>query len=242
MAPLISIIIPTYNPGKQLTSALYSIYNQSFTDYEILVIDGNSTDGTVATLKEMGQLISWISESDKGIYDAMNKGINRAKGQWLYFLGADDILMPNALQEISKSLTSENQLVFGDVLFDNGYQMRSFLGSRTWFQNTVHHQSAFYNSSLFNNFRYDPTFKILADYELNLRVFAMKTPYYYSGTLIAQCSTGGASADLDLAFFETNSVRQRYISSIWLQKTLSFLLYIYTLQKQLRFRLYGHRV
>lgn len=88
---LISIITATYNASEQLIYTLKSLRNQTFVDFEWIVVDGGSTDGTVELLQENEDLISWwISESDRGIYDAWNKACPKARGEWLLFLGAGD--------------------------------------------------------------------------------------------------------------------------------------------------------
>ncbi len=94
----ISIIIATYNASLFLSRVLDSIKIQKEDDIELLVIDGLSSDNTIDIIKEYEEIIDiWVSESDKGIYDAWNKGINLSTGEWIMFLGADDILQPNAL-------------------------------------------------------------------------------------------------------------------------------------------------
>jgi putative colanic acid biosynthesis glycosyltransferase len=242
MSPLLSIIIPAYNPGRQLLAALASVSQQSFTDYEVWVIDGGSSDGTVDVLKQTGPEVRWLSEPDSGIYEAMNKAIERSTGKWLFFLGSDDTLEPEILQKISALLSSDLDLIFGDVVFDNTHRFQSFLGPRTWFQNTVHHQSAFYHRSLFIDFRYDTTLKAIADYELNLRCYLGQKRYRYTPVLISTCRTGGVSSEGRLSCRETNTVRNRYLKNKGLATGLSLLLRAYYWQKQLRFRLYGHLV
>ena len=241
--PDISIIIPTYNPGLLLQQALNSVWQQSFQSREVLVIDGGSTDGTAAFLKANEARIDyWVSEPDSGIYDAMNKGVEKAWGKWIYFLGSDDQLMPDVLTTIAAHLQSTDRIVFGDVLFENGYRMKSFLSSRTWLQNTLHHQSAFYHRSLFSTFRYDTSLKVIADFELNLKVYAEQLPVRYIPITVAVCLTGGASGNLSLSLRETNIVRNRYLSGWWKKRALSAFLWLYYAQKQLRFYMYGHRV
>ncbi len=91
--PPISIIIVTYNAAKTLQASLDSIYRQKYPAIEIVMIDGASTDNTVEIIKQNADNLSyWVSEKDAGIYDAMNKGIKHATGNWIYFLGADDVL------------------------------------------------------------------------------------------------------------------------------------------------------
>jgi len=98
---LISIITVVLNGVEFLEEAFESVFSQSFTDYEYIVIDGGSTDGTIDIIGKYAENIEyWVSEPDNGVYDAMNKAIKVAKGRWLYFLGADDVLFDSLQQNI----------------------------------------------------------------------------------------------------------------------------------------------
>ncbi len=100
--PLVSIIIPTYNSAKTLSKCLDSLVNQTFQNFEVIILDGKSSDDTVSIslrYTDIFKNIRLISERDKGIYHAMNKGIEMAKGEWLYFLGSDDYILENSTLE-----------------------------------------------------------------------------------------------------------------------------------------------
>lgn len=241
--PLVSVITVVYNAHPTLEATIQSVLSQNKDIVEYWIIDGGSTDGSLEIVQRYEEeLAGWVSEPDKGIYDAMNKGIDRAKGDWIYFLGGDDTLRPGIIDKVRTQLTSNFAMVFGDILFDNGYQMRSFFGPRTILQNTIHHQSAFYNVSLFANFRYDISLKIVSEYDLHLRLYMQKVPTKYIPLLIADCATGGASSELSRSLEETNRVRSRHLGSLWRHKSLSVFLSLYYAQKRLRYFLYGHRV
>ena len=120
--PLISIIIPTFNSEVTLDIALESIINQTYDNLEILILDGLSTDKTIEISKEYQNKFSELrifSEKDKGIYDAMNKGINYAKGEWLYFMGSDDSLFESTtLEQFTGLIGIEDiDVVYGNVFF-----------------------------------------------------------------------------------------------------------------------------
>src|SRR5687767_5868627 len=105
--PLISIIIPTYNSGQVIDSALASVASQSLSNYEVIVVDGLSTDETLQIAQkylDQGLKIIVVSEKDSGIYDAMNKGLKIATGRWIYFLGSDDTLFSQQTLERVMSL------------------------------------------------------------------------------------------------------------------------------------------
>jgi glycosyltransferase involved in cell wall biosynthesis len=241
--PLVSIITVVYNARTTLEATIKSVISQNNGLVEYWIIDGGSTDGTLDLLyKYEHNLAGWCSEPDKGIYDAMNKGIDRANGKWLYFLGGDDTLRPGIIKQIQPYLNLQYSIVFGDIMFDNGYQFRSFLGPRTILQNTIHHQSAFYNSSLFTGYRYDPLLTIVSEYDLHLRLYMQQAATYYVPLVIADCATGGASSELPRSLKETNQVRTRYVKNKWKNRFLSMFLGLYYTQKRIRYLLYGHRV
>ena len=109
----ISIITVTYNAEKHLEKCIQSIISQKNPNFEYIIIDGGSTDGTVDIIKKyQDHLAYWVSEPDCGIYDAMNKGIKQAKGGYIGFLGADDYFFPNMLQTLF-----ENIVLYKDVDF-----------------------------------------------------------------------------------------------------------------------------
>ena len=118
--PLFSIIIPTFNSSKTLKECLDSLFEQSFNSYEVLIIDSVSTDATLSVLKEYTSKypnIKVYSEKDNGIYDAMNKGMSLAKGDWLYFLGSDDTFYNSrVLSHVSNAIgNTTKKVVYGNV-------------------------------------------------------------------------------------------------------------------------------
>ena len=101
--PQVSIIIATYNSGKTLRRALESVYTQTFQDWECIIVDGASTDNTLDIVKEYADKdtrFRYISEPDKGIYDAFNKGWRMAKGEWIHYLGDDDCLTHDGILKL----------------------------------------------------------------------------------------------------------------------------------------------
>jgi glycosyltransferase involved in cell wall biosynthesis len=117
--PLISIIIATFNSGKHLEKCLKSIFKQNYTNYEIIIIDNLSNDKTIKIIKKYHKKIDlWISEKDKGIFDAMNKGIKQSNGKIISILNSDDIFYPNALFIVNKYFSENKKIdyLFGTVL------------------------------------------------------------------------------------------------------------------------------
>ena len=115
--PRLSIIIPTFNSAKTLSRCLDSVISQSFTDWEVLMMDGVSNDDTIKIASScQDSRIRIYSEPDKGIYDAMNKGIDKSRGEWLYFLGSDDYLFnSHSLEDVFKNDIEKYDVVYGDV-------------------------------------------------------------------------------------------------------------------------------
>ncbi|MFT5214729.1 MAG: glycosyltransferase involved in cell wall biosynthesis, partial [Patiriisocius sp.] len=111
MAPLLSIITATFNSEKTLEETIDSILNQQYTNFEYLIIDGKSTDNTLTIIKKYELIFKqknisfkWVSETDTGIYNAWNKGLKLSVGNWIAFLGSDDVYLDNALERYAKEI------------------------------------------------------------------------------------------------------------------------------------------
>src|ERR1700744_4940678 len=112
--PKISVITVCYNAVKVIEPTLLSVITQAYNNIEYIVIDGGSNDGTVELIKKHADKITyWVSEPDEGVYDAMNKGIDKATGSWVYFIGAGDILL-NITDKIAPLLVEPNCIYYGD--------------------------------------------------------------------------------------------------------------------------------
>lgn len=131
----LSIIIVTRNAGSDLELTLKSIFSQVFNDYEIVIIDGKSTDGTLNLIATQAEKIAYfVSEKDKGIYDAMNKGIKASKGEYIQFLNAGDYFTNNkVLEQVFLNLQEQPTLIYGDIniLHTDGKITRQVAGEYT---------------------------------------------------------------------------------------------------------------
>ena len=165
----ISIIIDTYNADATLQACLDSIYSQRYPDLEIIVIDGKSTDDTVAILeRNASRLAFWKSEKDNGVYDAMNKAVKHVTGQWVYFLGADDELLPG-FSDFAAELIEPNAIYYGNVFAEGKIR----LGELTKYQIAKcgpYHQAMIYPRSVFKKYTYNIAYKISADFALTLQL------------------------------------------------------------------------
>jgi len=211
----ISIIVATYNAGKYLQNCLDSIILQKDEKTELLIIDGGSKDNTVEIVKKNQQHITyWVSEPDKGIYDAWNKGISRATGNWIMFLGADDKLVPDAIKCYTNFMDQNN--VNGNFDFissrvqmidKNGNPVRIKGWSFEWplflKEMTVAHPGALHSKKLFQQYgKFDTQYKIVGDYEFLLRPgLLLKTLFLNKVTVFM--SEGGVSDS-------TSAIREYY--------------------------------
>ena len=228
MNQIISVITVVYNAEQTLEASIKSVLSQDRNLFEYWIIDGGSTDGSLRIIQKYAdQLAGWISEPDRGIYDAMNKGIDRVNGQWLYFLGGDDQLNPEILTKVVPHLNPSLAAVYGDIIYDTGHIMHSWIGYGTIIQNTLHHQATFYNRNLFENFRYNVTYRVISDYELNLQIFLKKLPTLFIPYIIAICGSTGTSSVLSTV--EVNDLRGKYVKNRVVNYSINSLLEVYYL-------------
>lgn len=194
--PLISVILVCRNPGPRVREALASVWSQRDVDLETVVIDGASTDGTREWLEtQRARLGVLVSEPDTGVYEAMNKGITAARGDWVLFLGADDRLAgPDLFTQVADPLRrTAAGIVAGAARFTDGrlYAPQPAAAIR---RNFLHHQATFYRRPFFDQHgRFDPQLRIQADYDLNVRWVRAGVELATLPHLIALCGAGGLS-------------------------------------------------
>lgn len=236
--PLITVITVVYNGDKYLEETILSVINQTYPNVEYIIIDGGSTDGTLDIIKKYEDYIDyWVSEKDKGIYDAMNKGIDVAMGDYCLFLGADDSLSDGILEQIFTNLSKKYLLIYGNIKYNNGRLVRSKFSFKTYLHNTIHHQAAFYNKKLFNVFRYDLKYKIAADYEMNLLFYLNKSRLesLYIDKVFALCSDNGLSRiNFKASHSEMKRIRTQYFNkyqNIFFDLILNIKLFLYQLNR-----------
>jgi glycosyltransferase involved in cell wall biosynthesis len=239
----ISIITVCYNSSATLEKTILSVSSQTYANIEYIIIDGNSKDNTLSIINNNKDKISkWISESDKGLYDAMNKGIEMATGDLIGILNSDDTFnSKTVIEEIAKFHKNNNiEASVGNIIQhnENGKIIRLY-SSKKWNQEKLKigfmppHPSIFFKKELFNKFgNYELDFKIGADYELIVRFFLKnKITWAYSGItttamLIGGLSSSGASSyklitkeiqkalSMNQILFSKNKIKFRFIWKI----------------------------
>jgi glycosyltransferase involved in cell wall biosynthesis len=181
-APLFSIIVPTLNVAATLRACLDSIASQTCSDFEVIMMDGGSSDATLDIANTyaaaLGGRLVIHSGPDKGTYDAMNHGVALASGAWTLFLGADDTLYEaDTLTRVSRFISQHEHvdLIYGDVLLRSNSSRYAgvFDLDRLQFQQNICHQSIFYRRELFAGIGpYNLRYRIWADWDFNIRCFS----------------------------------------------------------------------
>src|ERR1035437_5069778 len=202
----LSIIVPTFNSGATIERCLASIASQTFTDYEVIIQDGCSRDNTIDLIRNWekanaGITVKLQQEKDKGIYDAMNKAVLLASGEWLYFLGSDDELHdPYVLERVmgSKAADSSN-VIYGSVkrvgresksdIYDGRFTLTKLLRKRN-----ICHQAIFYRASFARESgQYNTDYVIFSDWDYNMRCRS-ETRFSFMDLTVAIYSMDGISS------------------------------------------------
>lgn len=201
--PLITVITVTYNASRMLEQTILSVINQGYSNVEFIIVDGGSGDGTLDILRKYEHAIDyWVSEPDKGIFDAWNKGVSLSSGEWVSFLGADDIYLDGALDAyaaaIAKNGGATTDYISSRVNLIKGDKTVRVIGGRwNWrafskYMN-VAHAGSLHHARLFEQWNgFDLRYQICGDYELLLRPgVGLRADYFDQVTV--NMSIGGVS-------------------------------------------------
>ena len=217
--PLISIITVVKNNEKYLEETIQSVVNQNFKNFEYIIVDGKSTDGTIEIIKKYNNKIDyWISENDKGIYDAFNKGLEIAKGNLIGFVNSDDVLTPNALEILNNYYLKhpKSDFFFGSVK----KHWKTLHGYKPW---KIHFTWGFYTSHSTGFYikqnsakkigYYNLKYKYSSDFDYFYRMivkYKMKGMVVKKNILFGFFSPGGISSRLDYwtHFYEKFLIRK----------------------------------
>lgn len=208
---ILSVITINRNNASGLKKTMQSVLDQGFKDFEFVVVDGASTDGSVEVIKgfepAFGERLKWISEPDKGIYNAMNKGIRMADGNYVEFLNSGDCLASDeVVDRMVDALGKERfpSILYGNMIkvFPDGHRFKdrcfagreiSFLG---FYTGTLNHSPAYIRKSLFEKYgMYDESLRIVSDWKwyLNAIIFGEEKPVY---------------ADIDVSLFDMTGISE----------------------------------
>jgi len=203
--PLVTIILPTFNAASSISKALESILSQSFEDFEVIIMDGLSTDNTLEIAQNYNDArIKLFSSKDEGIYDAMNKGLKLAKGEWIYFIGSDDYLFDNNIFKRVFESSNNCSVLYGNVVgpcfigqYDGIFDLQKLL------KMNICHQALFVKKNVFTKLGYfDVQYKSFADWDFNYRLFIHpKIKKQYVDIVFAYYSDNGFSAKNQDALF-----------------------------------------
>lgn len=224
--PTISIIVAVYNGAETLQRCIASVAGQTYAARELIVIDGGSSDASVDIIRAHQSTIAyWASEPDKGIYNAWNKGLALARGEWICFLGADDwFAAEDVLSQLVQAIDGRSEeLVYGQVLMVNrqGAPVAEIGADWTmvnrWFwrgsyclptPGVFHHRALFQCFGLF-----DENYRIAGDYEFQMRVLQDATPLYLPKLLVTYMQQGGVSSTPQNAMLVINEIQRALLSN-----------------------------
>jgi glycosyltransferase involved in cell wall biosynthesis len=181
--PLVTIITVCYNSEKTIKDTIESVLNQTYMNIEYILVDGASSDDTLDIIKsyeekfkEKGMIYRWISEPDKGIYDAMNKGIDMASGEWINFMNSGDYFIEkNIIEDIVNVAIKEGiEILYGNILRGERISKRKIKSTWQLAYTTICHQAIFAHKKCFYENKFNLKYKWLADYEWLIKCFKNK--------------------------------------------------------------------
>jgi glycosyltransferase involved in cell wall biosynthesis len=221
--PTVTVITVTRNAIDDLSVTVESVLAQEYSDVQFIVIDGGSTDGSTKFLEMHHDRIEYISEADRGIYDAMNKALNIVRGEWMIFLNAGDRFANSGAIQSFVSETAENiSLVYSDYMRSNTknphqldlYSSRPLIGKYAIVQ-MICHQAIFFNVANFPGF-YDSNLRLCADLDILLNIYTKKTGkfHYLANPLVIYQGGGVSESDYLSLHREREIVMQRYLSRL----------------------------
>jgi glycosyltransferase involved in cell wall biosynthesis len=202
--PKVSVITASYNSGYTIEDTIKSVFNQSYKNLEFIVIDGGSTDNTLSLLRKyensFGGKLKWISENDKGIYDAWNKGLNLSSGDWISFIGSDDIILENSISKYIDAINNNPDINYiSSQVLQVTYNLKPVrVTGKAWCDEMrsfccISHVGSLHKKVLFNEKGlFNSDFRIAGDYDFLLRCTDIIKPYFIP-VITAKTREGGIS-------------------------------------------------
>jgi len=207
----VSIITINFNNAAGLRRTVQSVVTQTCHDFEYVIIDGGSNDGSVDVIDEIPKTINlkWVSERDRGLYDAMNKGIDRSSGEYCIFMNSgDEFYDASVLEKVMPYLQSKVGVVSGIGGKETipGFPVAEQQLNLTFFlKDSLNHQSAFVRRDILSRLHFSEAYKIVSDTELFFRALILDNESYEAIPIrVCKCEAPGASGDLK------KSLEERY--------------------------------
>ena len=219
-----SIITVNLNDKEGLRKTIESVINQTFQDFEYIVIDGGSTDGSVDVIKEYeGKINYWVSEPDKGIYNAMNKAIDIAQGEYLNFMNSGDCFYNNNIIALvdSYSISDNVAIIYGDAIHSSSREGLIHVKPTPFFKfklalpaKGICHQSSFVKRTWAEKYKFNETLKISADFKMFLDIYNSGGEYFYIPSVISvfDAEFGLSTKNRKLVFKEDAIVSGNYLT------------------------------
>jgi glycosyltransferase involved in cell wall biosynthesis len=218
-----SVVIPTFRDNR-IAAALASLSIQKNIQLEVIVVDGANEPEAFQSFPTYSFPITFIHEKDNGVYDAMNKGISKAQGTWIYILGSDDVLANDNTLSNLISYGAQAELVFGNVentglshSATTKIHTPSFPKGMRW-KHTLHQQGVIYKRSLFQERTFNTDYKILGDYEFHFHLKDKNVKAEYVNETVAQCDANGLSKRYVWKLYaEEIRLKKKYLNTLeWL--------------------------
>jgi len=221
--PLISIITVTLNAQDLIEDTITSVIGQTAKNYEYLIVDGGSDDGTTSVIEKYNKFIDYFcSEDDEGIYDAMNKGIEKSQGEYIFFLNAGDSFFDaQVIEDISLILKRDKpDILYGQVsCYDKEYQATQLRGGKLILDDLkkgegVYHQSVFAKNDLIKHFGgFDIKYSLASDFDMLCKFFSSGKKDLYFHCPISNYLIGGASSDFRTLFAEKAKIIKKHFGT-----------------------------
>ena len=218
-----SIIVVSLNTKKDLYKTLKSIFRQKFKKYEIIIVDGKSNDGSIELIKNLKKKnIKKIIEKDKGIYDAMNKGLKKIKNNWVIFLNSGDIFYKTkTLTNVRKSIlnnVSADIIIGKNVLLNKTNSLTKFKRmNKNTYESSFSHQSTYFKKKIFKFRKYNIKYEIAADFDLMKYLYYKKYKIVYSNNVLSSSKPQGISDKKRfVAIREFYEISRKYDKSFFL--------------------------
>lgn len=223
-----SVITVCYNNREGLEKTIKSVICQTYKDYEFVVIDGGSKDGTKELLEQYDDQIDfWCSEPDKGIYNAMNKGVTQANGDYAIFMNSGDVFYQNNTLETIANLNTDADIITGNVnRMDNDMPLRFHHKSmfEQIYHETINHQGSFIKLALLKKFPYEEkNLKIVSDWKFWIdSIIFDNASFYRTDTIVAKQDMTGVSQNSEIVQQERKVVLDSFFPPLLQEELLNY--------------------